>query len=341
MIYHGKGDPDGHTFLLEENAGINGLSVHYPEQSYDKEKQTVVETYSWLFRLKGDRSYLKHVMASNPWRMVDGFTYSPANIYLGYLCGSPLDVSIHLGENESPMLDNIHFNSWYWNHVFWNNKPSERNPDTAYKEQLDNWLKANCKTFLLEGTRNLDMYGCFQFCTGKAFILKKGIQSGEGPSGLIINSGNDWAKFGLYAHANNGLKFVNVHFIDVNRFDDDDEIASIYFAPEMADSVDLFQVSTWGTSPRFVWLEGKPSSRLRIVNLSYQLYRTDQLNRVYSGHLLVYNAIRRRSEYPITFTVQPEGSAQFYSTFFPFAYSLIPDNLERDQWIDRFGNRDL
>lgn len=339
MIYHGKGNPDDYTFLLEENAGITGLSMHYPSQSYNMDSNTVEEVYPWLFRLKGDNSYLKHIMASNPWRMVDAFTFSPANIYLGYLCGAPLDVSVQLGENESPMLDNIHYNSWYWNHVFWDNKPSPQMKGTAYKEYLDNWMKANSKAFILEGTRNLDMYGCFQFCVGKAFTLKKGASSGVGPSGLIINSGNDWAKFGLYAHANNGLKFVNVHFIDVNKYDDDQEISSIYFAPDMADSVALYQVSTWGTSPRVVWMEGKPTSQLLVANLSYQLYNAVQTNRVHSGHLLLYNSLRRRESVPINFSVQPEGSGILNSAYFPFPYSIISDDLKNGQWIDKFGSQ--
>ncbi len=338
MIYHGKGDPDTHTFLVEENAGINGLSIHYPEQSYDKQNNAVEETYPWLFKLKGDRSYLKHIMASNPWRMVDAFTCSPDNIYLGYLCGAPLDVSIQLGDNESPFLDNCHFNSWYWNHVFWDNKPSEQKRETAYKEYLDNWMKANSKAFVLEGTRNLDMYGCFQFCVNKAFILRRGASTGLGPSGIIINSGNDWAKFGLVAHANNGLQFVNAHFIDVNKYDPDMEISSIYFAPDMADSVELFQVSTWGTSPRFVWMEGKPESKLMITNLSYQLYNTEQLNRVHSGKLVLLNSTRRRSRFSIDFHVGAEGSAELFAAIFPFPYTLSGEALREGHWIDRFGS---
>lgn len=339
MVYHGKGETDICTFLIEEDAGVNGLALHYPGQRYDKENQSIEEVYPWLFRLKGDRSYLKHIMASNPWRMVDGFTYSPENIYLGYLCGAPLDVSIQLGENDSPFLDNCHFNSWYWNHVFWENKPSEQKRGTAYKEYLDNWMKANSKSFVLEGTRNLDMYGCFQFCVNKAFVLKKGTTSGKGPSGIIINSGNDWAKFGLYAHANDGLQFVNAHFIDVNMYDPDMEISSIYFASDMSDVVQLFQVSTWGTSPRFVWMEGQPSSQLQITNLSYQLYNTDQLNRIESGNLTILNSTRRRSRFPIDFRLGQSGSGELYSALFPFPYSLSGNDAE-SRWVDRFGNVD-
>ena len=158
-----------------------------------------------------------------------------------------------------------------------------------------------------------------------------GARSGEGPSGIVINSGNDWAKYGLYAKANNGLQMINMHFIDVNKNDPDPDLSSMYLHPDMSDSIELYNVSTWGTSPRFISMHGSPESRISITNLSYYLYVEEQRNRIHSGTLELVNGIRWVADKPITFDIGPEAKATFYSLSFPFKYKLTPDGIKRQE----------
>lgn len=328
LIYvtHGKDAADDAAIVLEEGAGLSGLMFHYPGQEYSTETKEVLHKYAWLVRLKGDRSYVKHVTAVNAWRFIDIATHSPRDTYVGYCNGAPLDVGIHVGESDSCMIDNVHFNSWYWNTVFFPNKPSEFDQKDKYKAELDNWMKANTLAFVFEGSTNLDCYGSFIFCSKQAFTLLPGKNSGVGPDGMVINSGNDWSKYGLYAHANNGLDFANMHFIDVAKYDDDMEISSIHTTPELKSQIDLYNVSTWGGSPAFFDLNGAPESGVNIRNFAYQLYTHDQKNTINGGQARATNLLRLELKWKTEFLVGKDGSLDFRSC----SFFVKPDIVYQD-----------
>ena len=326
MVRFGKDQVDRHAIVLEEDAGLNGICFHYPDQRYDRDTGSVTERYAWLVGLQGRGAYVKHVTAINPWRFVD--VGDQANdVYIGYCNGAPLDRGIRMGEARGGMVDNVHFNSWYWNVAEFENQPSPFDEKDHFRKELDNWMKAHTHAFVFEGTRDLDLYGSFIFCTKQAFTLRPGKSTGRGPSGIIINSGNDWSKYGLYAHANDGLDLVNMHFIDVADHDPDPDLASIYLAPDMDDAIALYNVSTWGISPRFISMHGTDASRIRITNLSYYLYVKEQRNRLASGRLELVNAVRWIEDQPITFEFGPRARAEFYSLSLPFAHGTTPEGL--------------
>ena len=313
------------TFTLETGSGLTGMLFHHPGITYDPETDSVSGDAPWVVRLEGSGAYAKHLTTVNALHFVD-VADAAADTYLGYLNGAPLRHGLHLGESPRAMVDNVHFNSWYWNTVEFANKPSEIHPEFAYQPELDNWMKSHTHAFTLRGSRDLDMYGSFMFCTRQAFTLLPGRHSGRGPSGIVINSGNDWAKYGLFAHANDGLRFVNMHFIDVNKNDPDAEIASIYFAPEMRDAVELTNVSTWGTSWRVFSLHGTPESRLSITNLSYYLYNADQDNRLHGGHLELRNVVRRVAPFQVGWDFGSLATAEFHAVSLPAPLSTnLPD----------------
>jgi len=306
FVETGRDAEESAAITLEQNAGLDGFCFHYPGQEYSTETKEVLHKYGWLIRMQGDRSYVKHVTASNPWRFIDLVTHDAKDTYIGYCTGAPLQQGIHVGEAENCMIDNVHFNSWYWNTVSFPNKPSEKGKN-AYKEDLDNWMKANTKAFIFAGSRNLDVYGSFIFCSYRAFNLLPGETSGKGPDGIIINSGCDWSKFGVTMHANNGLVFVNTHLIDVGQYDPDQNISSIYVAEGCADSIEFFNLSTWGTSHRALALYGTSTSRVDIYNFSNQLY-DPQVNTIQSGSVRIVSSTRNVPKYSTTFDLGPDAS---------------------------------
>ncbi|MFC1760655.1 glycosyl hydrolase family 28-related protein [Planctomycetota bacterium] len=330
-VNYGRDMVDWAAITLEQNAGLDGLFFHYPGQEYSTQTKEVLHTYAWLIRMKGDRAYVKHVTASNPWRFIDLFTHTPKDNYIGYCTGAPLDQGIHVGEAENSMIDNVHFNSWYWNTVYFPNKPSGKTKGSAYKEQLDNWMKAHTKAFIFAGSRNVDVYGSFIFCAKQGFTLLPGKTSGKGPNGIIINSGNDWSKYGLYMHANNGLTFANMHFIDVGKFDPDDTLSSIYVAEGCRDTVSIYNLSTWGDSPRALSMHGTAKSQISLYNLSYQLYPTQE-NIIRSGKARIVNAVRNRhvSGQKMGYDMGPNSLLMLRAASFPTGLTVTPSQVKTD-----------
>lgn len=322
-VEYGRDAVDSAVITLEENAGLDGLFFHYPGQAFDARTQEVLHRYGWLIRAEGDRAYVKHVTASNPWRFLDLSASGVKDNYVGYCNGAALDQGIFVGEAENCMIDNVHFNSWYWNTVYFPNKPSESNPKTGFKEQLDNWMKANSKAFLFAGSRNVDVYGSFTFCAKQGFTLLPGKTTGRGPSGIIINSGNDWSKFGMVMHANDGLVFANMHFIDVDQFDPDRNISSILVAEGCGDAVSLYNVSTWGTSHRAFAMLGEESSQVDIFNFSYQLY-FPQVNSISNGTVRVTNAIRNVPGHPMMLEMGDNARFVMRAGIFPTGLTVSP-----------------
>ena len=327
-VKYGRDDVDSSAITLEENAGLDGLFFHYPGQEFNSETKQVMNRYAWLIRIKGDRAYVKHVTASNPWRFIDLFTYTPKDTYIGYCNGAPLDQGIHVGEAEHCTLDNVHFNSWYWNRTYFPNRIRRTVKQKGYKKELDNWMKANTKAFLFAGSRNVDVYGSFIFCANKGFTLLPGKTSGKGPSGIIINSGCDWSKFGLYMHANDGLTFANMHFIDVGENDPDLDISSIYVAQECSDAISLYNLSTWGTSHRAFAMQGEAASRVDVYNFSNQLYYP-QTNNITAGTVRIINSIRNVTEHPFTLDMGSKASFILRGAIYP-ELTVIPPSVERD-----------
>ena len=328
-VNYGKDLVDSTLIILEENAGLDGLFFHYPDQEFNGNTKEVMRKFSWLIRMKGDRSYVKHVTASNPWRFIDSYTYDPKDIYIGYCNGAPLEQGIRIGEAENCMIDNVHFNSWYWNTVYFPNTIKKTEPQQGYKKELDNWMKANSSAFIFAGSRNVDVYGCFAFCTKSGFTLLPGKNSGIGPSGIIINSGCDWSKFGLFMHANNSLVFANMHFIDVGENDPDLNISSIYVAADCNDEINLYNLSTWGTSHRAFALLGGSNSRVNIYNFSYQLY-FPQINDISKGNVQIINAIRNVPKHSITFNLGTEAYFGLRSSIFPTKLTVSPTSVKKN-----------
>jgi hypothetical protein len=328
FVEQGRDAEESAVVTLEQNAGLDGMFFHYPGQEYSPETKEVLHKYGWLIRMQGDRSYVKHVTASNPWRFIDLHSYDAKDTYIGYCTGAPLEQGISVGEAEHCTIDNVHFNSWYWNTVNFPNKPSEKGKN-AYKEDLDNWMKANTRAFIFAGSRNLDMYGSFIFCSNRAYNMLPGKTSGKGPDGIIINSGCDWSKFGLYMHANNGLVFVNTHFIDVNQYDPDRNISSIYVAEGCSDSIEFYNLSTWGTSHRALALYGTETSRVNIYNFSNQLYEP-QVNNIQGGSVRIVASMRNVPKHSITFDLGPEASV--------IMHAGISDSLPKTNPLDMQNN---
>jgi len=127
FVEYGKDLIDSATITLKENAGMDGLFFHYPSQEFNSKTKEVMHQFSWLIRMEGDGSYVKHVTASNPWRFIDLYTFDPKDTYIGYCNGAPLDKGILVGEAENAMIDNVHFNSWYWNTVYFSNSIKKQN----------------------------------------------------------------------------------------------------------------------------------------------------------------------------------------------------------------------
>jgi hypothetical protein len=190
-------------------------------------------------------------------------------------------------------------------------------------------MKANTRAFIFAGSRNLDMYGSFIFCSNRAYNMLPGKTSGKGPDGIIINSGCDWSKFGLYMHANNGLVFVNTHFIDVNQYDPDRNISSIYVAEGCSDSIEFYNLSTWGTSHRALALYGTETSRVNIYNFSNQLYEP-QVNNIQGGSVRIVASMRNVPKHSITFDLGPEASV--------IMHAGISDSLPKTNPLDMQNN---
>ena len=327
FVEQGRDAEESAAITLEQNAGLDGLFFHYPGQEYNAETNEVLHKYGWLIRMRGDRSYVKHVTASNPWRFIDLHSQDAKDTYIGYCTGAPLEQGISVGEAEHCTIDNVHFNSWYWNTVYFPNKPSVKGKN-GYKEDLDNWRKANTQAFIFAGSRNLDMYGSFIFCSNRAHTLLPGKTSGKGPDGIIINSGCDWSKFGLTMHANNGLVFVNTHFIIVDQYDPDPDISSMVVTEGCADSIDFYNLSTWGTCHRALALYGTETSGVNIYNFSNQLY-DPQVNDIHGGHVRMVSSIRNVPRHPITFNLGSEASVIMHAGISDAPVQANPPNMKK------------
>ena len=103
-VYPGRNQANGTPFLqLQANAGIRGLSFHYPEQIYDTNDlvNLGMVPYPFLLRGLGSNVYVINVAATVPWQLLDLATVRCDNHYVDYIWSTALRTGITVGNGST------------------------------------------------------------------------------------------------------------------------------------------------------------------------------------------------------------------------------------------------
>jgi len=111
LAYGGRGEADGEPLVtLGPNAGVRGLTIHYPEQAVPD-----VAPYPWSIRVDGELCQITDVTLTNPYQALDLGTCRNELHTVRNVFGCPLQTGAYIDRcTDIGRLENVHFNPNFW-----------------------------------------------------------------------------------------------------------------------------------------------------------------------------------------------------------------------------------
>lgn len=217
LMKHDIGNETGASITLNSNAGVRGISAYYPGQTIYS--TGVAIKYPWLFRIAGDKAYIKNITAVNPYQLIDNASITTDSFFVENIFSFPLTTGIHVGDGSTnSKLRNVHYNNHSLGQTYY--------PEDDDMEEI--WTHENLDLFKFGDTKNLEMLFCFGRQCKNGVVLED--ENGTGPHGISIGFGVEDIPKGatLKVTGNNGFKFVNASLLADNttvNFDTDDSLS--------------------------------------------------------------------------------------------------------------------
>jgi hypothetical protein len=216
--YGGRGDADGEpAIVLEFNASIRNVLIHYPEQSLPPE----VAPYPWTIQIRGEMCQVVEVAMTNPYRAIDAGTH-PNELHLirdVYAC--PLNIGVYVDRcTDVGRLENIHFNPNLWKRSNLHPKLPAHPPefsggqDAYLNSILQPYLRENLIGFKIGRTDWEYITNCFVIFAKQGFLFD---DFGHGPgNALVTQSGSDLGDVAVQINKTQrhaGVQFNNCQFM--------------------------------------------------------------------------------------------------------------------------------
>lgn len=215
-IYGGRNQADGTPFIqIEPNAGIKGLTFHYPEQIYD-ENDTVnygMKPYPFLIRGLGADIYVLNIAATIPYQILDLATYRCDRHYVDYIKTTALKTGIHVGNGSTDgQIHNCQFNPSLYTHQgnYYDSIP------TSTSDNIHKILWRDATPYLFGHMTGEVLHENFVFGGARGMHLVK--ENGFGPSGYCMGMGVDQCNnaFQIDDVGASGLDVINSQIVTVN-----------------------------------------------------------------------------------------------------------------------------
>ncbi|MFD0711490.1 glycosyl hydrolase family 28-related protein [Paenibacillus sp. GCM10027626] len=164
--YEGKGTatPDMDTPFIQlngANAGVRGLSIHYPEQS--NTSSASIRAYPWTIKGSGDSVYVFDVTFVNAYKGLDfASVVSTNNHYVNQVNGFVLKEGIRVGNATEGWVEDSLFNATHWSRAA--GLPNIVDEGTTMWSVAFAYSRANAKNFVVtSGAQNEHLLNNFVY----------------------------------------------------------------------------------------------------------------------------------------------------------------------------------
>jgi len=251
-ITSGHNQSNGTPFIqLESDAGIKGLTFHYPNQIYDAGDTNMLGfvPYPFMVRGLGSDVYVVNISATLPYQLLDLATERCDRHYVDYIFSTCLKTGIHVGGgSEGGQLHNIQFNpnSYTFRYREYDSIPA----DTSTLIHL--LMKRDATPFLFSHMTNEVVHECFVFSGARGMHLVE--EDGFGPSGFCMGMGVDAAihAFQIDDIGAGDFQPINSQIVAT------DEVKGRYLVTgaSLTDTFKMFSAAGWGSHQYSVVLNG-------------------------------------------------------------------------------------
>jgi hypothetical protein len=199
-------DPDAappFILLNGANAGVRGLSIHYPDQSITSAEDIVA--YPWTIRGKGKGVYVYDVAFSNAWRGVDFATYPTDQHSINQVVGFVLKEGLRVGNSSEGWLEDNLFNINAWARAY--GLPNILGENVNMFNVAAKYSRANLRAFVVtEGAENEHVLSNFVYGAQTGYTFEKTANA------VAINIAADGGQntLNFTGTGANGVKVINI-----------------------------------------------------------------------------------------------------------------------------------
>lgn len=252
-VYNGKDNAGGTPLItLNQNAGVRGISIYYPEQEYNN-----IHAYPYAIRGNGTGVYVINANIGNGYQGVDLGTNPCDNHYIEYVSGCLMKQAVFVGNSATKgWMKNTMFNPHYWSRVP-SGYPGAPNESNGQLDLVRDYMQNNLVTLKLGYCGNEQLLNNFVF--GGQYGLYFISQSGGAASASIIGHGVDCSANACYIEAagTNGIEMINNMFTNMNSNGViSADKSCLKTAPGFSGTVRTFNSLYWGTTEKTVWIQG-------------------------------------------------------------------------------------
>lgn len=202
----GTTHPDDATpfiVLNGANAGVRGLSIHYPDQSIASADD--IMAYPWTIRGNGKGVYVYDVAFSNAWRGVDFATHPTDQHYLNQVVGFVLKEGLRVGNSSEGWMEDNLFNINAWARAY--GLPNILGENVNMFNVAAKYSRANLRAFVVtEGAENEHVLSNFVYGAQTGYTFESSANATA--INIAADGGQDTLNFtGTGA---NGVKVINV-----------------------------------------------------------------------------------------------------------------------------------
>ena len=183
-----KQGEDGEALIkLQANSGVSGLAINYPDQ---KVTATSAVAYPYTIQGLGEGVWVKNVLLQNSYNGIDFSTYRSDNHYIWHVSGTPLNVGISVGNNNSNgWVEFAHFNSSYWRDGQGAEDQQRFIDSGSDYDGLITYQLNNCDAYIFGNNYAEHVLGTTVYGANRGFVLQS--SNGGKFNGLIIGHGTD------------------------------------------------------------------------------------------------------------------------------------------------------
>ncbi len=241
-VYAGRNQANGTPFIqLQANAGIRGLSFHYPEQIYDTNDLVNfgMVPYPFLLRGLGSNVYIINVAATVPWQLLDLATVRCDNHYVDRILSTALRTGITVGKGSTDgQIQNCQLNPSAYSQAgrYYASIPTSPFPD------IKSLLWRQAEPYVLGKVVRQVFHQNFVFGGVRGVVLTN--EGGVGPQGWSLGMGVDQSVTSLRVEAlgSGGFDCINNQLVTV----DNTVGRYIETGSSLSGALRLFGTACWG-----------------------------------------------------------------------------------------------
>jgi len=327
-VYSGQNQSNGTPFIqIQTNAGIRGLTFHYPEQIYDANDTNTAGfvPYPFLIRSLGADVYVINSCSTITYQLMDLKTFRSDRHYVDGIYAAPFKTGFDVGGGSAGgQIRSCHIMPSAYRFA---TGAYASIPSTTITATLADVFKQNSSMYVFGNVTNQVLHHDFTFGGFRGVTLYK--QGGVGPSGYCLGMGADACTTALRINGvgPGGFDFINSQLVSTlpanGRFIETDSA--------FTDTFRLHNTACWGGPQKSV-----------VVNagqLEFQLVLIDQAaNPIYdvngTGSLSVIGGDVKNS-LTTYHQVEPTATAAFIGNMMTIATAGMPKSSAQ---ITAFGN---